>query len=170
MSNSDAFDIGAGLSGWWLRAVVAGAAGGIVAVLATSGIGGPALVVVGVAGLISVTLPASPAPGLVVTLVALAVLATESGPFSPQVLALIPLVHLLHVGCGIAGLVPASARVHLSALRLPSVRFVGIQAAVFAIAGVMALAPDGRVPPVLEYGAIVGIAVLAVLIIRQVNR
>jgi hypothetical protein len=170
MTTSDAFDIGAGLPGWLLRGVVALSGGGIVLVLETSGIGGPALVVAGIAALLSVALPASPAPSLMVLLVALAVLATEAGPFSAQVLLLIPLVHLMHTSCGIAGLVPISARVHLAALRAPAVRFVGIQAAVFAIAGVMALAPARRVPPVLEYGAIVGIAVIAVLIIRQVNR
>jgi hypothetical protein len=47
---------------------------------------------------------------------------------------------------------------------------VAIQAAVFALVGVLALTPVERPPAVLELGAIVGVAVIALLVIGLLNR
>ncbi len=167
---SDALEVGAGLPAWLLRGVIALAGGALLLVFAKSGIGGPALVVLGIGALMSVVLPASPAPALVLLLIALAVVTLRWDPFSAQVLVTVPLVHLLHVGCAIAGLVPLRSRVHLSALRGPAIRFVAIQAGVFGLVGVLALTPVERPPAVLELGAIVGVAVIAVLVIGLLNR
>jgi hypothetical protein len=153
-----------------LRGVIGLAGGALVVVLAKSGVGGPALVVLGIGVLLSVVLPASPAPALVLLLIALAVVASRWDPFSAPVLVMVPVVHLLHVSCGIAGLVPLRSRLHLSALRAPAKRFVAIQAGVFALVGVLALTPVDRPPAVLELAAIVGVAVIAVLVIGLLNR
>jgi hypothetical protein len=169
-ARSDALEVGSGLPAWLLRGVIGLAGGALVLVLANSGIGGPALVVLGIGVLLSMVLPASPAPGLVLLLIALVVLASRWQPFSAQVLVMVPLVHLLHVSCGIAGLVPLRSRLHLSALRRPSTRFVAIQAGVFALVGLLAVTPVERPPAVLELGAIVGVAVIAVLVIGLLNR
>jgi len=162
-------ELGAGVSAVALRAVIGLTSAGIVVVLASSGIGAPALVVLGLAALMSVGVPASPAPTLVVLLVAVSVVAIGGNPLAPHVLALVPLVHLLHVSCAIAGLVPPRARLRPSALRAPAIRFVAIQAGVFALAGVIAIAPTGRVPAVLEMVAIGGIAAIAIILWRIVR-
>jgi hypothetical protein len=169
-ARSDALEVGAGLPGWLLRAVIAVAGGGVVVVVGESGIGGPALVLLGIGALMSVVLPASPAPALVLLLVALAVVAVGLEPFDGEVLLLVPLVHLLHVSCGIAGLVPLRSRLHLGALKAPAVRFVAIQAGVFALVGVLALTPVEHPPALLELAAIIGVAVMAVLVIGLLNR
>ena len=170
MKGSDAFDIGAGVPGWVLRGALAMVVGAIVAVLATGGVGGPMLVVLGVAGLLSTAAPASPAPALLVVLVALTLVATSADPFSAQVLVLVPMVHLLHVGCGIAGLAPMSVRLHLSALRAPAIRFVVVQVGVLGLAALIALAPLGRPPVAVELTAILGVAVIAFLLVSMLNR
>lgn len=170
MTRSDAFELGPGLPAVLLRAVIALVCGGLVLILANTGIGGPVLVVLGLGAVMSVVMPASPAPALVLALVAMSVVAARPDPFAVEVLVLVPLVHLLHVGCGIAGLVPLRSRVHLAALRAPAVRFVAIQAGVFALVGVMALAPAGRPPAVLELGALLGVAVLAALVAALLSR
>ena len=159
-----------GLPGWATRIMVAAAAGGIVAVLVANGIGGAALGLVALAVLLSVAMPSSPAPTLVLVLVGLSVLVLGRDPFAGPVLALIPLVHLFHVSCAIAGTLPAKSRVHLPALRTPALRFVAIQAGVFALAGLLAVAPTGRVPSALEFMAVGGIAVIAVIVWRLVHR
>lgn len=163
-------ELGAGVPAVTLRGLIALAAGGIVLVLANYGIGGPALILIALAGLMSASVPASPAPALVVLLVAVSVVAIGGNPVGPHVLLLVPLVHLLHVTCALAGLVPFRARIRPSALRAPAIRFVAIQAGVFALAGVIAIAPTGRTPAVLEMIAIGGIAAIAVLLWRLMHR
>jgi hypothetical protein len=163
-TETDALELGRGLPGWTLRALIAMVAGVIVAVLAVNGIAGAALVLVGIAALLSAGMPASPAPTLMIVLVAMAVVALGADPFRPHVLVLVPLVHLLHVGCAIAGLLPARSRVHLTALRVPAMRFAAIQAGVFALAGTMALVPAGRASAVLELIALVGVALAVPLV------
>jgi hypothetical protein len=91
-------------------------------------------------------------------------------PFDGEVLLMVPMVHLLHVSCGIAGLVPLRSRLHLAALRAPALRFMSIQAGVFALLGVLALTPVEHPPALLELGAIIGVAVMAVLVIVLLNR
>ncbi len=162
-------ELGTGLPAIALRLVIASTGAGIVAVLGNGGIGGPALVLIALAALMSAGAPASPAPALVVLLVALSVLAIGGDAVNPRVLALVPLVHLLHVSCALAALMPWRARIRLSALRAPAIRFVAIQGGVFALAGVMAVAPTGRVPGFVEMVAVAGIAAIALILWRLVH-
>lgn len=166
----DALELGRGLPGWLPRAVVAAAAGGIVAVLMANGIEGAALGFVVLAVVMSVILPSSPAPTLVLVLVGLSVIVLGSNPLAAHVLALVALVHLFHVSCAIAGVLPASARVHLSALRRPAIRFLAIQAGVFAFAGLLALIPAGPASVPLEILALTGVTVVAGLIVWLLHR
>lgn len=153
-----------------LRILILLAGGGIVVVLGSGGVGGPALVLVGLGVVMSAGVPASPAPVLVILLVSVSLVAIGGSPFHVRVLLLVALVHLLHVGCALAGLMPLRSRIRLSALKAPAIRFVSIQAGVLALAGAMALAPTGRVPAALEFVAIAGIAVIAVILWRLVHR
>lgn len=159
---ADALDLGRGLPAWLLRVVIAASAGGIVAVLAARGIGGAALVLLCVAALISVAVPASPGPTLMIVLTALSVAIISPTPFNAGVLALVPLVHLLHVSCAIAGVLPWVARVHLPALRPQAIRWVAIQAGVFALAGIIALTPSEWRSEPLELIAILGVVAIGV--------
>jgi hypothetical protein len=163
-------ELGGGVPAIALRAVVGLAAAGIIVVLANGGIGGTVLVLITVAALVSAGTPGSPAPTLVVLLVAMSVVAIGGSPFAPHVLLLVPLVHLLHVSSALAALVPLRARIRASALRAPAIRFVAIQAAVFALAGLLAVAPTGRVPSALEFTAVAGVVVIAVIVWRLVHR
>ena len=157
-------ELGTGIPAISLRLLIACCGAGIVAVLGNGGIGGPALVLIALAVLMSAGVPASPAATLVILLVALSVMAIGGNPFSPRVLALVPLVHLLHVSCGLAALIPVRARIQPAALRAPAIRFVAIQGGVFALAGLMAIAPTGRVPGLVELVAVGGIAAIAVIL------
>jgi hypothetical protein len=170
MTHDDALELGAGLPGWTARAFVAVVVSAIIAVLAVAGLGGVAIVLLGIAGVVAVIMPASPAPALILVLVAMSVVALGGDPFAAHVLILVPLVHLLHVSCAIAGLLPADARVHLAALRAPALRFAGIQAGVFALAGLMALVPPGSRPGALEFAALLGVAAIALLIVWLLRR
>jgi hypothetical protein len=163
-------ELGDGVPAVALRAVIGLAGAGIVVVLANSGVGGLGLILIAASALMSAGVPASPAPSLVVLLVAVLVVAIGGNPFAPHVLLLVPLLHLLHVSCAVAGLIPARSRIRPSALRAPAIRFVAIQAGVFALAGFLAVAPTGRVPEALEFIAIAGIATIAVILWRLVHR
>jgi hypothetical protein len=108
--------------------------------------------------------PASPAPaGVVIVAAILAALANDN-PLRPEVLILIPLVHLFHVTCGIAGAIPAAGRVHLRALRAPVLRFLLIQAVMAVLVVLVALLPTGRNAPILEALALVGLAAVALVV------
>jgi hypothetical protein len=123
------------------------------------------LIVLLPAVLASVYAPASPAPaGVVIAAAALLALA-DGDPLRPEVLVLIPLVHLFHISCGLAGAVPASGRVHLSALRAVAVRFLLVQAIMAVIVALAAWLPTGRVAPVLEGAALVGLAGVALVVV-----
>jgi hypothetical protein len=169
--SGDALELGRGLPGWTMRAAVALVSAGILAVLLANGIAGVALGLLGLGLVLSVLMPSSPAPTLVLVLVGLSVVALGSSPFTARMLLLVPLVHLFHVCCAIAGLLPANSRVHPAALRAPAIRFVTIQAAVFALVGVLALVPGHRAPGALEIAALIGVAgiagVLLWLLLRQ---
>ena len=169
-SSADALELGSGVPGWLTRVAVAVVGGAIVAVLAAGGIAGAALGLLGLAAVLSVAMPSSPAPALVLVLVAFSVAVLGSDPFTVHVLVLIPLVHLFHVTCSIAGLLPGRARVHLAALRAPAVRFLAIQAGVFAFAGLLALVPVDRVSAPLEVLAIGGVGAIAVALVWLLNR
>jgi len=115
--------------------------------------------------LASVYSPASPAPAAVVIVAALLLALTDGDPLRVQVLALIPLVHLFHVTCGIAGVLPVAGRLHLRALRAPALRFVLVQVVVFALAGLAALLPSGRVPVPFEIVGLAGLAGIGLLLL-----
>jgi hypothetical protein len=168
--SASTIELGAGVPAIALRGVIGLTGAGIILVLAGHGIGGPALILIGLAVLMSMAVPASPAPALLVLLVAVSVVAIGGSPFAPHVLLLVPLVHLVHVSCALAGLMPTRSRVRLSALRAPAIRFVAIQAGVFALAGLMAVAPTGTVPGALEFVAVAGIAAIAIILWRLVYR
>jgi hypothetical protein len=109
--------------------------------------------------------PASPAPaGLVIGSAALAALA-GGDPLRVEVLILIPLVHLFHVTCGLAAVVPAAGRLHLPALRAPALRFLLVQGVMAVLVTLSALLPTGRTAPLFEAVGLVGLALIAVLVV-----
>jgi hypothetical protein len=164
-------DCGPAVPGSLLRLLVAAVSAAITAVLAA--VGAP-LAVQAVAGLLggaSVISPSSAAPAALGGGAALVYTVYHSGgPLAPAVLALVVLVHLLHVSAGLAAVVPHRAKLHLSVLRRPLRRFLAIQAAVFTLAGVAAVAPAGRNSVLLEVLAVLGVAAIAVLAIIQLRR
>jgi len=115
--------------------------------------------------LASVYAPASPAPAGVVVVAAAVAAVAGGGPLRPEVLVLIPLVHLFHVTCGLAGAVPAAGRVHLRALRAPALRFLLIQGIMAVIVLAVSLLPVGRADPLFEAVALAGLAGVALVIV-----
>ncbi|HEY0450741.1 hypothetical protein [Actinophytocola sp.] len=162
---ADAPRLGQGLPAWTLRALVALSGTGVVLIPASEGALWGALFVLGPAILASVYAPASPVPSAVVIGAAVLVALTGDDPLRPAVLAMIPVVHLFHVSCGLAGVLPSRGRVHLRALRGTAVRFVVVQAVVFALAGLAALMPVGPTPAVLEVTALVALTAIALVIL-----
>lgn len=161
----DAPRLGAGMPGWTMRALVALSGAGVVLIPSTEGAMWGALFILGPAILASVYAPASPVPSAVVIAAAVLLTLTGDDPLRPAVLAMIPLVHLFHVSCGLAGVLPVAGRVHLRALRKPAVRFVLVQAIVFALVGAAALLPVTQNPALLEVAALVGLTGIAVAVL-----
>ncbi|HEU5107704.1 MAG TPA: hypothetical protein VFT95_03930 [Micromonosporaceae bacterium] len=170
MNRAEAVELARGLPAWVLRAVIAMSVAGIVLMLAAAGIEGVVLILICLTGAGCVAMPSSPAPTLMLLLMGLSVLALGAGGIGGPMLALVPLTHLMHVGCALAGLLPARSRVHLSALRAPALRFVAIQAGVFALAGLMAVVSGIRPPAVLEFGAVAGVTAIALLVAWLLHR
>jgi hypothetical protein len=144
--------VGRGFPALVLRGVILLVGLAIVVVPFQEGVTVGTLIVLLPAVLASVYAPASPAPA-------------DGDPLRPEVLVLIPLVHLFHISCGLAGAVPANGRVHLSALRAVAVRFLLVQAIMAVIVALAAWLPTGRVDPVLEGAALVGLAGVALLVV-----
>jgi hypothetical protein len=171
-------DCGLALPGGVLRLVVAVASAGIVGVLAVDGAPPLVLAIVGLVATFGVLSPGSAAPAALCGLAAIvSTIYANSGDgdidgavLRPTVFLLVFLVHLVHVSCGLAAVVPRGARLHVSALRRPLRRFLLIQAAVFALAGLVAVLPAGRNPAQLEVLAILGITGLAALAIVLLRR
>jgi hypothetical protein len=105
---------------------------------------------------------------IIATAVCVAVVSED--PFSIGVLALLPLVHLVHIGSAVAAVIPGTARVHLTALRPAAARFALVQAIVFSLAGVAALVPKTVTPAALEVAALIGAALLAALATRLIMK
>ncbi|MGH3879137.1 MAG: hypothetical protein ACRDSK_19075 [Actinophytocola sp.] len=156
--------LGRGAPGWLLRAAVLATGSLVVAIPSTEGAMWGALFILGPAILASVYAPASPVPIAVVVGAALLAALTGDDPLRPAVLALIPAVHLFHLSCAIAGVVPVRARVHPKAFVRPAIRFVVVQAVVFAFVGAAALLPAGQTPALLEVVALAGLVVIAVVV------
>jgi hypothetical protein len=165
MSASDGLVLGRGMPALVLRGVLLVVGIAVLTVPLSEGITTGTFVILLPAVLASVYAPASPAPaGVVIVAAILAALAGDS-PFRPEVLILIPLVHLFHVTCGIAGAIPAAGRVHLRALRAPVLRFLLIQAVMAVLVVLVALLPTGRNAPLLEALALVGLAAVALVVV-----
>jgi hypothetical protein len=148
-----------------LRVVILVVGAAIVFVPWQEGAGVGTLVVLLPAVVASVYAPASPAPAGVVVAAAVLVTLVGGDPLRADVLVLIPLVHLFHVTCGLAGVVPVGGRVHLSALRAPALRFLLVQAGMAVLVGVAALLPTTRTNPLVEGVALAGLAGVALLVI-----
>ncbi len=160
-----ALDVGRGASARWLRAVAALASAGILADLFAQR---ASPIVLGIAVLLAVAgfaLPASPAPLILIGVAALVVTVSGDDPVRPGVLVLLPLVHLLHLSCALAALVPKGARLAPRAL-VPTLRRAALtQLAVFATALTAALVPAGRTPAAIEVAALLAVAALAGLLV-----
>jgi hypothetical protein len=162
----DALVVGRGVPAYLLRVLILVTGAAIVLVPLGEGttIGTLALLLPSV--LASAYAPASPAPAAVVVVAAALLALADGDPLRPAVLVMIPLVHLFHVECGLAGVVPASGRVHARALRPVAVRFLLVQAATAVVVVLMALLPTGRTPPAVELLALVALAVIALVALR----
>jgi hypothetical protein len=162
---ADALVVGRGVPAWLLRAVVLVVGAAIVVLPLSEGTTTGTLVVLLPAVLASAYAPASPAPAAVVVVAAVLLALTDGDPLRAEVLAMVPLVHLFHVACGIAGVVPVSGRVHLGALRATGLRFLLVQAATALVVVVLAVLPEGRTEPVVEVLALAGLAGVAGLVV-----
>ncbi len=162
---ADALVVGRGVPAWLLRVVTLAVGGAIVLLPLSEGTTTGTLFVLLPAVLASVYAPASPSPAAVVVVAAVLLALANGDPLRAEVLIMVPLVHLFHVACGIAGVLPASGRVHLRALRTTGLRFVLIQAVTAVVALVVALLPEGRTEPVVEVLALAGLAGVALLVV-----
>jgi len=163
MSTKDALLVGRGMPALVLRLAILVVGVAIVVVPLREGVTVGTLVVLLPAVLASVYAPASPAPaGVVVVAAALAAL-PDGDPLRVEVLVLIPLVHLFHVTCGIAGAIPTTGRVHLRALRAPASRFLLVQGVMAVVVLLAAWLPTGRNAPLVEAVALVGLAGVALV-------
>lgn len=165
VSTRDALLVGKGLPGYVLRIAVLAVGAAIVLVPLSEGTTIGTLFVLAPAVLAASYSPASPVPAAVIVTVAVLVALADGDPLRAQVLVLIPLVHLFHVLCGIAGVLPAAGRLHLRALRSPALRFLLVQAMVFVVVLLCALLPTGRTASVFEVVGLVGLTGLALLVL-----
>ncbi|MFC4854015.1 hypothetical protein [Actinophytocola glycyrrhizae] len=159
----EALVVGGGVPAVLLRVVVLAAGIAILFVPLQEGTTTGTVVLLLPAVLVSAYAPASPAPAVVVVVAAVLLTLGGDDPFRPEVLVMIPLVHLFHVACGLAGVVPAAGRVHLSALRATVLRFLLIQAVTAAVVVLAALLPAARTQPVVEVLALVGLTAVVLL-------
>ncbi|MFI9011920.1 hypothetical protein ACIGNX_32250 [Actinosynnema sp. NPDC053489] len=163
-------ELGAGLPAWVLRAAVGVVAAGAAAVLAVNGVEWPALALYALLVVAAVAIPASAAVGLVVGYPAVAVVFVGDEPSWPGVLALVVLLHLLHVLSAYAAVIPIGSRVHLDALKAPAKRFAVVQLSVLALAIVVLLLPGGRTDEAVEVAGLacaLGLVVGTVLLMRR---
>jgi hypothetical protein len=165
--------LGRGVPAWTLRAAVLLTGALVIAIPSTEGAMWGALFLLTPTILASVYAPASPAPIAVVVGAAVLAALTGDDPLRLTVLALIPTVHLFHLSCGLAGLVPVRGRLHPRALLRPAIRFLVVQAVVFAFVGIAALQPVAQVPAPLEITGLAGLVVIALIVVlwhRQSDR
>lgn len=165
MSARDALLVGRGVPASVLRVAILVVGVAIVVVPLRAGVTAGTFFVLLPAVLASVYAPASPAPAMVVVMAAILVTMAGGDPLRAEVLVLVPLVHLFHVTCGIAGVLPAAGRVHMSALRMPLLRFLLVQAVMVVLVALAALLPVGRTPPVLEAVGLLALTGVALLVL-----
>lgn len=160
---ADALVVGRGVPAYLLRMVIIVVGAAIVLVTLAEGITTGTFIVLLPAVLVSAYAPASPAPAAVIVVAAVLLALADGDPLRAGVLVMIPLVHLFHVACGLAGVLPASGRVHLRALRSTVVRFLLIQAATAMLVVLVAMLPAARTSPVVEVAGLVALAGIALL-------
>ncbi|WP_158842433.1 hypothetical protein [Saccharothrix deserti] len=163
-------ELGVGLPGWVLRAAIGVVAAGVAGVLAANGVEWPALALYGVLAVAAMAIPASAAVALIIGYPAAAMVFAGDEPSWPGVLALVVLLHLLHVLSAYAAIIPLSSRVHPEALKAPAKRFAAVQLSVLVLAAVVLLLPGGRTDEAVEViglAGAVGLVVGAVLLMRR---
>ena len=165
MSGGDGLVVGRGVPAFVLRGVILLVGVAIVVVPLREGATIGTLLILLPAVLASAYAPASPAPAGVVVTVAVLVAVVGGGSLRGEVLVLVPLVHLFHIACGIAGAVPAAGRVHLRALRAPALRFLLVQTVMAAVVLLVAVLPTSRNSTLAEAVALVGLAGVAVVVV-----
>jgi hypothetical protein len=165
VSGRDALVVGRGVPALALRVAILVVGLVIVFVPLHAGVTVGSLVVLLPAVLASAYAPASPVPAGVIIAAAVLIALSGDDPLRPEVLVLIPLVHLFHIACGLAGVVPVHGRVHARALVAPGLRFLLVQAIMAVLVVVAALLPDGLSAPLFEAVTLVGLAGVAVLVI-----
>ncbi|MFL6121734.1 hypothetical protein [Actinophytocola sp.] len=165
MSAGDGLVVGRGVPAFLLRVVILVVGGAIVLVPLREGATVGTLLILLPAVLASAYAPASPAPAGVVVTAAVLVAVVDGAPLRAEVLVLVPLVHLFHITCGIAGAMPAAGQVHLRALRAPALRFLLVQAVMAALVLLVGVLPAGRNSPLVEAVALVGLAGVAGVIV-----
>jgi hypothetical protein len=157
---------------WSLRLLMAFACVAILAVLWTEGTPPGVLAILALVALSALLVPASPGAGVLGAgaAIVLAVYNDGDSAVRPAVLATVVLVHLLHVVTGLVAIIPRRSYIHLDALRRPALRFVGIQAVVFALAAVAWALPRGPTPVLIEVAALLGLTVVAVMALFLMRR
>ncbi|MEU4800766.1 hypothetical protein [Actinosynnema sp. NPDC023587] len=159
-----------GLPGWVLRAGIGVVALVVAGILYAEGVMvAPLVLYLGLAG-VTAAIPASAAVALLVAYPAVAIVVQGGPPVRPGVLVLVALVHLLHVLCAYAALIPVHSRVHPKALRAAGLRFLLVQAGVLVLAALLLLVPGGRTGETVEVVALVsavGLVVGAVALLRR---
>ncbi|MEV6241588.1 hypothetical protein [Lentzea sp. NPDC051838] len=93
--------------------------------------------------LLSVLMPGSAGPALLIGYAALAMAFGDGHPLRLGVWLMIPALHLVHVTCGLAAVVPVKTRIELAALKAPARRFAIVQAISFGVAAFASFIPSG---------------------------
>ncbi|WP_309115679.1 hypothetical protein [Saccharothrix sp.] len=163
--NPGTVELRRGWPGWLFRAAVGVVGLAAAGVLYAEGVTiTPLVLYVGLTA-VAAAIPASAAAALLVAYPPVALVVLGGEPVRPGVLVLVALVHLLHVLCAYAALVPTRSRIHPSALRPAALRYVAVQAGVLALAGVVLLLPGGRTDAAVE---VIGLACAAGLVLGAV--
>ena len=156
---------------WSLRLLLVAVIGALCAVLSTEGVPPGGLIILGLVGLAALLVPASPAAAVLGGGAAILVSVYSDGdPVRPSVLACVVLVHLLHVVTAQTAIVPRGSRIHPRALRRPALRFLAIQAGVFALVGLASQLPRTPTPTVVEVAALLSVTGLAVFVMFLLRR
>ncbi|HEX3647739.1 MAG TPA: hypothetical protein VHV49_04885 [Pseudonocardiaceae bacterium] len=128
------------------------------------------IIVLLVLAVVAATVPASPAPAVLIAAVALVLVFTQGDPLRPAVLLEIPLLHLVHATASVAALAPLRSIVRPDALIRPALRFLAVQAGVFAVVGLTEILPTGQNTTIVEIIGLIGVTTLVLVTIRLVTR
>jgi hypothetical protein len=155
---------------WALRLGLAAVASSLVALLSIDGAPSSLLAVLSLVAVAAVFVPASPASAILGAGVAITFVAYGDGSIGPAVLAAIPLVHLLHVLTGLVAVIPTGSRVHVRALRRPTLRFGLIQTATLTLTVLAWQLPRTPTPTLLEITALLALITAATLVAVHLTR